>query len=246
MSPRLLLASLLFSLIALFIPTHQTHAQCNQKLSELPDAPELLGFRMGMTKEEVKAKVPQVAFGRKDDFGVTKTTINPYFDSRIDKTKFESVRSISLDMLDEKLTSIWIGFDETYKVQALDEFTKSVSQSLKVSANWSNWKSRGQQLRCSDFQLIASTVAGGPTLRIVDIAAEDLIATRRQEKEERDSALENGTAEEETSQVVGNRQTKTYYLSTCQVPEIAETNKVVFKTVEEAEKAGYKVAKDCH
>ncbi len=246
MSPRVLLASLLFSIISALILTQQTYAQCNQRLSELPDAPELLGFRMGMTREEVKAKVPQVAFGRKDDFGVSKTTINPYFDPRIDKTRFESVRSISLDILDEKLTSIWIGFDETYKVQSLDEFIKSVSQSLKVPANWSNWRGRGQQLRCADFQLIASTVAGGPSLRIVDIAAEDLIASRRQEKEERDSALENGRAEEETPQVVGNKQTKTYYLSTCQLPEISEANKILFKSPEEAEKAGYKMAKDCH
>ncbi len=81
MSPRVLLASLLFSIISALILTQQTYAQCNQRLSELPDAPELLGFRMGMTREEVKAKVPQVAFGRKDDFGVSKTTINPYFDT---------------------------------------------------------------------------------------------------------------------------------------------------------------------
>lgn len=239
------MTSLLF-LLTVFVPTQLTHAQCSQKLTELPEAPELLGFRMGMTREEIKAKVPQVAFGRKDDFGVSKTTINPYFDPRIDKTKFDSVRSISLDILDDRLTSIWIGFDETYKIQVLDEFIKAVSQALKVPANWSNWKGRGQQLRCTDFQLIASTVAGGPSLRIVDIAAEDLVASRRQEKEERDSAIENGTAEEETPQVVGNKQTKTYYLSTCQVPEISDANKVLFKTAEEAEKAGYKVAKDCH
>ena len=56
-------------------------------------------------------------FGGTDPFGVSKTTINPYFDPNIDKTKFEGVRSISLDLLDERLTSLWIGFDETFKVQ---------------------------------------------------------------------------------------------------------------------------------
>ena len=90
--------------------------------------------------------------------------------------------------------------------------------------------------------MIASTVAGGPTLRLLDIAAEDLIATRRQEKEERDSAIETAGSEEI---IVGNKITKTYYLHTCQVPEISEVNKVVFKTAEEAEKAGFNLAKDC-
>src|SRR5262245_26316315 len=87
-------------------------AQCTQKLNELPAAPELLGFRLGMTKEEIKTRVPQVVFGRSDHFGVSKTTINPQFDSRIDPTKFEGVRSISLDLLDERLISLWIGYDE--------------------------------------------------------------------------------------------------------------------------------------
>jgi hypothetical protein len=75
-----------------------------------------------MTKEEVKVRVPQSVFGRTDDFGVSKTTINPYFDPKIDKSKFESVRSVSLDMLDDHLTSLWIGFDETFKVQSIDDF----------------------------------------------------------------------------------------------------------------------------
>ena len=239
------LLRILFPSLLIVFASHQIYAQCSQKLSELPSAPELLGFRMGMTKAEVKAKVPQVAFGHNDDFGVSKTTINPYFDPKIDKSNFESVRTISLDMLDERLTSLWIGFDETYKTQALPEFIKSVSASLKVPSSWSNWKGRGQQIRCADFQLIATTVAGGPSIRIIDVTAEDVVAARRQEKEERDAAIETASGEEKENEVVGNKQTKTYYLSTCPPPQISETSRVVFKTIEDAEKAGFKLAKDC-
>ena len=53
------------------------NAQCSLKLSELAEAPELIGFRMGMTTEQVRARVPQVAFGRTDEFGLSKTSINP-------------------------------------------------------------------------------------------------------------------------------------------------------------------------
>ena len=220
-------------------------AQCTQKLSDLPPAPELLGFRLGMTKEQIKALVPQVAFGHSDPFGVSKTTINPYFDPKIDQTKFPSVRSISLDLLDDHLTSLWIGFDSSFKVQVIEDFAKLVSSSLKLPEAWTTGRGRGLQMKCSDFHLIVSTIAGGPSLRVIDIGAEDVVAARRQAKEEADSAVEAGTAEE--AAIVGDKQAKVYYLATCQAPrEISEVNKILFKTTEDAEKAGFKLAKNCH
>lgn len=224
-------------------------AQCTRKSAELPAAPELLGFSIGMTKEQIKARVPQTVFGRVDPFGVTKTTINPYFDPTIDKTKFEGVRSISLDLVDDRLTSIWIGFDETFKAHSAEEFVKLISQSLQVEGNWSSWKSRGQQLRCADFQLIVTTVAGGPSFRLLDNTAEDLIAERRQAKEEQDAlaaAGSGGENAEESAEIIADKQSKTYYPNGCEPQkEIKETNRVVFKTAAEAEKAGFKAAKNC-
>jgi hypothetical protein len=226
-------------------------AQCTQKIATLPAAPELFGFRLGMTKDEIKQLVPQSVFGRADHFGVIKTTINPHFDPKIDQKKYEGVRSISLDLLDDRLTSLWIGYDETYKVQNTDEFVKLISDSLKVTGRWSSWRSRGQQLRCEDFQLIVSTLAGGPSLRLLDIAAEDTVAARRQAKEEQDSLAESvaaaGDAVEQVPEIVADKQTKTYYPNGCHpAKEITEANRAVFKTAEEAEKAGFKVAKSCH
>jgi hypothetical protein len=217
-------------------------------MSELPAAPELLGFRLGMTREQIKARVPQTKFGHADPFGVTKTTINPYFDETIDKTKFESVRSISLDLVDDKLTSIWIGFDETFKASTAAEFIKLISQSLQVEGNWSS-KSRGQQLRCADFQLLVTTVAGGPSFRLVDTAADDLIAERRQAKEEQDSLAEAAASIEngEPAEIIADKKSKTFYPNGCQpAKEIDEANKITFKTAAEAEKAGFKAAKNCH
>jgi len=74
-------------------------AQCTQKIATLPAAPELFGFRLGMTKDDIKQLVPQTVFPRDDHFGVSKTTINPHFDPKIDQVKYEGVRSISLDLL---------------------------------------------------------------------------------------------------------------------------------------------------
>jgi hypothetical protein len=239
---RLLFLAFLISMSA----SPSIEAQCTQRLIELPPAPELLGFRLGMTKDEVKARVPQTRFGHADDFGVTKTTINPYFDESIDKSKLESVRSISLDLLDDHLSSLWIGYDETYKVQSVENFIRAVSASLNLTGTWSAARGKGQQLKCADFQVFVSTVAGGPSLRIVDVRAEETIAQRRQAKEERDSAASEA-ATDDAAEIVGDKKAKVYYLATCQTNvEIPEANKVLFKSSEEAEKAGFKLAKGCH
>jgi hypothetical protein len=228
-------------------------AQCTKKIAEIPAAPELLGFRLGMTKDEIKAHVPQTKFGGTDHFGVSKTTTNPYFDSTIDKTKFEGVRSISLDLLDERLTSLWIGYEEEYKAKNVEELVKMITQSMLLPASgWSSWRSRGQQMRCADFQLIVQMVAGGPTLRVLDVAAEETVAQRRQAKEEQDSMAEAAATEEPVEtpaapEIIADKKAKTYYLGACRPDKaIAEANLVKFKTTEEAEKAGFKLAKNCH
>jgi hypothetical protein len=231
-------------LILLFLAI-SANAQCTQKIADLPTASELLGFRMGMTKEDIKAHVPQTVFGHRDEFGVVKTTINPSFDPKIDQSKFPSVRSVSLDLLDDHLISIWIGYDETFKVQPIEDFAKLVSTSLKVPDSWSNGRGRALQLKCADFQLQVSTIAGGPSLRVINLGAEDIIAARRQAKEDHDAATETGTTEE--PEITADKITKVYYSPNCDGAKVvSEVNKVVFKSSEEAEKAGYKLAKSCH
>ena len=240
---RVILFPLLFLLLG-----QPVSAQCTKKVSDLPAAPELLGFHLGMTKDEIKTRVPQTVFGKSDHFGVTKTTINPYFDPKIDKTKFEAVRSVSLDLVDDKLTSLWIGFDETSKTKTAEEFVRLISKSLQVDGEWSSWKSRGQQLRCADFQLIVTTVAGSPSFRLLSTPAENLVAERRAAKEEQDSQAETAaTGENGEPEIAGDKQSKIYYPTGCQpTTEISDANKITFKTTADAEKAGFKAAKNCH
>ena len=226
-----------------------TYGQCTQKLADLPAANELMGFRLGMTKEEVKKLVPQTVFRKNDDFGVSKTTINPHFDSTIDSTRFEGVRSVSLDFLDDHLFSLWIGFDETYKVHALDQFAKVISQSLRIPEAWTPWRSGGKQMRCADFYVTLQTVARGPSFRILNVLADDTIAARRQAKEDKDAAMAAVAESRSTEipQVTGDRTTKTYYPNGCEAAkEVTAENRLVFKSVEDAEKAGFKVSKRCN
>jgi hypothetical protein len=224
------------------------YAQCTQKITDLPPAPELFGFRLGMTKEQVTALVPQTHFGKTDHFGVAKTTINPGFDSKMDASKFPDVRSISLEILDDHLTSIWIGFEETYKTQDINAFAEAISKSLRLPNAWSNFRGRGQQMRCADFQVMATTVARAPSLRLIDLSADDTIAARRQTKEEQDAAAETATVNGATDDVsvIADKKTKTYYPSTCDAAkQISLDDRSTFKTAAEAEKAGFKIGKGC-
>ena len=234
------MATLIFGIGSLCAQAQEV--QCSLKLAELPASSELLGFRLGMTTEEVKKRVPQVVFGGVDPIAVAKTTINPDFDPRIDKASFPGVRTVSLDFLDGKLTSLWFGYDPTFKWRTVEDFVKGISPALRLPNTWSDWRLRGRRLRCADFEMMVTMLGEGPSFRILDLTAEETIAARRQAKEEEAAALEElaGAA------VLANKKVKVFYLSTC-LPDdaIKESDRVFFKTREEAEKAGYKLASDC-
>lgn len=229
----LVLAAVLVTVTA--VPAQQP--VCGIKYDQSPDAPELFGFRLGMTFEQVKARVPHVQFGRADQFGVTKTSINPHFDPRFDQAGFVDVRTISLDFLDGKLVSLWIGYESTFKWQTLDEFVEGISKSLSLQAEWPT-KRGGRQLACDGFSIFASVIAGSPSVRLTDESAQATIANRREEAAAAAEAVE--------AAVIGDRRTKLYYQADCSAPQsLPEASRVTFKDKEEAEKAGFKLAKDC-
>ncbi len=206
---------------------------CSTKTDQLPDAAELIGFRVGMTFEQAKAHVPQVQAARTDQFGVAKISINPHFDPAFNKIIFADERTISLDFLDGKLVSLWIGYDTTFKWQTLETFVPGISKALNLPAAWPE-KRGGRQLTCEGFTVFASIIAGSPSLRITDDAAQEMIATRREEAAEAAAAM-----------VIADQRTKLYYPSDCSVLAVAEIDRIRFKDKDEAEKAGFKLAKVC-
>jgi hypothetical protein len=227
------------------------NTSCKATISSLPEAPELKRLRLGMTMEQVKAQVPQITFGPTDEMGSSKTTINPKFDPRTEAGTFQDVRSVSLDFLDERLVSLWFGYDSNFKWKTVDEFVNGISTSLQLPKNWSTWKVRGKELSCSDFQLTVTLVAQSPSFRVLDRASEETLNARRIAKEEEaEAAAAAAAAEPETEsdveEIIGDSKSKTYYLPACQTGlEISAKTRVIFKTVAEAEKAGYKRAKGC-
>lgn len=207
---------------------------CSLKPDQLKEAPELFGFHLGMTLDQVKARSALIKFGPPDQFGVIKTTINPHYEPQFDKTVFADVRTISFDFLDGKLVTVWIGFEAAYKWPKLDEFIANISKALDVPGHWPI-KRNGQQLTCDGFSLFASIIARGPSIRVMDEVAQDLIAGRREK-----------AAELEETQVIGDTRTLNFYPANCAArAKVPTGSRTVFKNKEEAETAGYKLAKAC-
>jgi hypothetical protein len=222
-------------LVALVIaaPAAAQQPACNVRIDDLPESIDLRGFRLGMTLEQAKAPVPQIQLARPDQFGVARISINPHFDPTFDKTRFADVRTISLDFLDGRLVSLWIGYESSFKWQTLDAVVAGISKSLNLPLEWSA-KRGGRQLTCDEFSVFASMIAGSPSIRISDDAAQETIAARREE------------AAAAAELVIGDQRTRLYYPSDCSaLTTIIEANRIKFKDKDEAEKAGYKLAKDC-
>jgi hypothetical protein len=210
---------------------------CALKIDQLPESVELRGFRVGMTLEQAKAHVPQVQLARPDQFGVAKISINPYFDPSFNRATFADVRTISLDFLDGRLVNLWIGYDSTFKWQTLDAFVTGISKALHLPSRWPP-KGGGRQLTCDGFSVFASLIAGSPSVRISDDAAEETIAARREEAA--------AAAEAAAALVIGDQRTKLYYPSDClALRGVTEANRIKFKDKDEAEKAEFKLAKAC-
>ena len=213
---------------------HSQTPTCSAKLAQLKPAPDLYGLHLGLTTEEVKKVLPLVQFGRADRLGVMRTSFNPHFDPRVKETEFPDVRTISLDFLDGKLATLWIGYDGTFKWPKLDEFVTNFSKALGVPVDWPV-KRIGRDLTCDGFSLHAQMIAGGPSLRINDDAAQELAQTRLAEAIDADE-----------NQVIGDIRTKSYYPSDCSAKDtIPPISRTVFKNKDEAEKAGYTLSKDC-
>jgi hypothetical protein len=158
-------------------------SKCSLKVAELPSVTELRGFRLGMTIEQVQARLPKAQLRPAGEFGFTSLNIFPNYEPGIDKTAFEGVRTISLEFLDGRVTSLWIGYDKSFKWQTLDEFMSGMTTALKLPNAWRT-KFRTRLLECADFTVSVIPVGEGPSIKLTDEAARELLEKRKAAKEE--------------------------------------------------------------
>src|SRR5260370_35446045 len=81
-----------------------------------------------------------------------------------------------------------------------------MSNSLNLPGTWPP-KRGGQQLTGDGFSVLASVIAGSPSIRISDVAAQETIANRRE--------AAAAAAEAAEAPVIGDQRTKFSYPSDC-------------------------------
>jgi hypothetical protein len=152
---------------------------CEAKLSDLSPISEFDGFSIGMTEDSARSIYKEVVIPEADAFGLSRTSFSPEFSKIIDKHGFSGVRTVSLEFLDGRISSIWFGFQDGFKWRSVDEATAGLSSELHLPPAWQR-KGREQQLTCSDFSLGVSSVAGWPSIRIIDLSAKSILQARRE------------------------------------------------------------------
>lgn len=169
------------------LPLKAQETKCTLKVGQLSSAPELSGFRLGMTLEQFKARVPKLTLRGADEFGATAINIYPEHEDNIDKPSFAGVRTISLEFLDGRVVMLWVGYAPGFKWPDIDSFLSGMTRSLNVPNLWET-KARARQLTCDDFQVTISTIGGNPSIRFVDETAKQTLEDRKAAKEEREEA----------------------------------------------------------
>jgi hypothetical protein len=180
------LRNIKLSLIVIFVCVCATSAQeskCTLKKSELPSIPELRGFYLGMTTEQVRARATKIQLRPSDEFGSTALNLFPDYESGIDKKTFEHVRTISLEFLDGRVSSLWIGYDQSFKWQSPDEFTQGFAAALKLQGAWRQ-KLRNRLLDCADFSVAVIPAGGSLSIKLVDEGARETLEKRKAAQEE--------------------------------------------------------------
>jgi hypothetical protein len=120
---------------------------------------------------------------REDEFGFTSLNIFPDYESGIDKPSFEGVRTVSLDLLDGRVFSVWLGYDKSFKWQTIEEFTTGITTALKLPDAWRS-KFRTRLLNCADFTVAIIPVGDSPSIKITDNTAKELLEKRQAAKED--------------------------------------------------------------
>ncbi len=181
-SKRIVASFFLVSLCA-FACAAQEAAKCALTLAQLPQAEELRGFHLGMTVEQVKARIPKLLLAV-DEFGVAKTSINPDFNKDVDKASLQGVRTVSFEFLDNRLFSLGIAYNGAFKWQRMDEFLPQMGKALRLPSSWESHGWHGQELDCKDFQATVRMIGESPSIVLLDKTSKDILDKKIAEKEE--------------------------------------------------------------
>lgn len=149
--------ALTITLIICLVPVSQLACVTQRCTRELTQAPELRGFKLGMTLDQIKSKYPSVAIPAANEFGLTKITLSPSMMNTTQHPELSDTKSITLEAVDGRLSSIKVKYTNAQKWTSVDEFLRRISESFNLDGDWEKSKSSKEMkwLWCNGFHLYA-------------------------------------------------------------------------------------------
>lgn len=160
-------------------------------------APDVGGFRLGMTEAQARAMVPSLAISKPDDLGVSRAEIEgPAIRQLAAGAFFEDVENIQVEFLDGKLSFVRVAYPSTNKWSSKDQFVSFIAPKFRLNARWLpfyDWQTKdareAQDLRdlgveCAGFRLTAGIGIEGlggdetPHYELDDLVASRLVKER--------------------------------------------------------------------
>jgi hypothetical protein len=141
--------------------------------------PELRGFYLGMSFQEVKSKAGSLTYGGNyaDKNGISTMHLMQHG---------EGTSGIDLEFLDEKLISVIVTYDSSVNWSSSDEYFAKIAEGLGITNNWKRAKyDDSGRIDCDGFAFEAEYRSGIiPRLKMYDTNAPAIIKKREAEREE--------------------------------------------------------------
>jgi hypothetical protein len=136
--------------------------KCSLKLDQ---SPELRGFRMGMTQDQVLRRLPGVSIEKADKYGLARLRLSIIDASDVIRTSarakavqpditatpadgsafvldgprfpdLKSVRKLQMRFIDGRLSYLQIAYDDSSKWESIDQFVEAISAKLNLPRQW--------------------------------------------------------------------------------------------------------------
>jgi hypothetical protein len=179
-------------------PQETDTQKCDLKVTE---APELRGFRLGQTIQDVLGRFPGVRlvepiFGGFDwhlnlsffpayhtypAAAIHNQSTGAVIDMRF-VPGFEGVKNIKVRFTEGRISRYRIEYDDKTKWNGLQEFVSKTADSLGLASVWKN----GNMLKCEGFQIEAGSGFEGMSIEIADVNSEKTFKRQQEEKQRRD------------------------------------------------------------
>lgn len=130
------------------------NAQENKCTLKINQAPELRGFRLGMTAEQVKARFPFVRVSEHREFDFLKTA-NIYGENLKAMDGFKGIEGLSMTFLDDRIINLNVNYDSSIQWKSEEQFSTRVGDMLRLPNAWQGSVNTvyGRQLDCDGFQV---------------------------------------------------------------------------------------------